>query len=118
MAVKLDRWEGAEERSRDEVFAELYESSYPSLVKYCRGLRGSYSRVAAGAMAGLAYFPRRGARRRFGLWAHHTGQLAATSPALAARASDAVAAVVAIAVVSGAPVVNPLPQSNSPERPP
>src|SRR3954452_14648325 len=38
MAVKLDRWEGTEERSRDEVFAELYESSYPSLVKYCRGL--------------------------------------------------------------------------------
>src|SRR3954453_9912322 len=38
MAVKLDRWESAEERSRDEVFAELYESSYPSLVKYCRGL--------------------------------------------------------------------------------
>ena len=40
MAVKLDRWEGAEERSRDEVFAELYEGSYPSLVKYCRGLLG------------------------------------------------------------------------------
>src|SRR5438270_214713 len=40
MAVKLDRWEGAEERSRDEVFAELYESSYPSLVKHCRGLLG------------------------------------------------------------------------------
>src|SRR5438270_9872727 len=38
MAVKLDRWDSAEERSRDEVFAELYESSYPSLVKYCRGL--------------------------------------------------------------------------------
>ena len=41
MAVKLDRWEGAEERSRDEAFAELYESSYPSLVKYCRGLLGN-----------------------------------------------------------------------------
>ena len=40
MAVKLDRWEGAEERSRDDAFAELYESSYPSLVKYCRGLLG------------------------------------------------------------------------------
>src|SRR5947209_14352211 len=253
MAVKLDRWDSAEERSRDEVFAELYESSYPSLVKYCRGLlngsadpeevaqeaflrawmtwdrystsrpfwalvatiarnlcmdhhrhervvstvleqragelslapavtpeecleqdeeyawareamaelcpnhqrilnlreiegwsaddmaaadgttpeaataalyrarqrlRDAYTRVAAGAMAGLAYFPLRGARRRFGLWAHHTGQLAATSPALAARARDAVAAVVAIVVVSGAPVVNPLPQSNAPERPP
>ena len=40
MAVKLDRWEGAKERSRDDAFAELYESSYPSLVKYCRGLLG------------------------------------------------------------------------------
>jgi hypothetical protein len=29
MAIKLERWEGVEERSRDEVFAELYESSYP-----------------------------------------------------------------------------------------
>src|SRR5438270_5107063 len=252
MAVKLDRWEGAEERSRDEVFAELYESSYPSLVKYCRGLLGetadpeevaqeaflrawmtwdryattrpfwalvatiarnlcmdhhrhervvstvleqrageltcspgigpegrveqgeefewarqalaelcpnhqrllhlreldgwscddiaaadgtspeaataalyrarqrlrdAYNRVAAGAMAGLAYFPLRGMRRRFGLWAHYTGQVAASSPALASRAGDAVAAVVAIAVVSGAPVVNPLPQAAAPERP-
>src|SRR4051812_11312323 len=42
MAVKLDRWEGAEERSRDQVFTELYESSYPSLVKYCRGLVGDH----------------------------------------------------------------------------
>jgi len=40
MAVKLDRWEGADEHSRDEAFAELYEASYPSLVKYCRGLLG------------------------------------------------------------------------------
>jgi RNA polymerase sigma-70 factor (ECF subfamily) len=253
MAVKLDRWEGAEERSRDEVFAELYESSYPSLVKYCRGLLGegadpeevaqeaflrawmtwdryattrpfwalvatiarnlcmdhhrhervvstvleqrageltaspgispeerveqgeefewarqalaelcpnhqrllhlreidgwstddiaaadgtspeaataalyrarqrlrdAYNRVAAGAMAGLAYFPLRGVRRRFGLWAHSTGQLAASSPALVSRAGDAVATVVAIAVVSGTPVVNPLPQADAPERPP
>ena len=252
MAVKLDRWEGAEERSRDDAFAELYESSYPSLVKYCRGLLGdgadpeevaqeaflrawmtwdryattrpfwalvatiarnlcmdhhrhervvstvleqragelssspsitpeerleqdeeyewarqalaelcpnhqrllhlreidgwscddiaaadgtspeaataalyrarqrlrdAYNRVAAGAMAGLAYFPLRGMRRRFGLWAHYTGQVAASSPALASRAGDAVATVVAIAVVSGAPVVNPLPQAAAPERP-
>ena len=40
MAVKLDRWDGAAEQSRDQAFAELYESSYPSLVKYCRGLLG------------------------------------------------------------------------------
>src|SRR5947207_8308091 len=252
MAVKLDRWEGAEERSRDDAFAELYESSYPSLVKYCRGLLGenadpeevaqeaflrawmtwdryatsrpfwalvatiarnlcmdhhrhervvstvleqragelssspgitpeerleqdeeyewarramaelcpnhqriinlreiegwsaddiaaadgttseaataalyrarqrlrdAYNRVAAGALAGLAYFPLRGMRRRVGLWAHYTSQAAATSPSLVSHASDAVAAVVAIAVVSGAPVVNPLPQAAVPDRP-
>jgi RNA polymerase sigma-70 factor (ECF subfamily) len=253
MAVKLDRWEGAEERSRDEVFAELYESSYPSLVKYCRGLlnggsgdpeeiaqeaflrawmtwerystsrpfwalvatiarnlcmdhhrhervvdltlqqragelsslptatpeerleqdeelrwasealselcpnhqrllrlrevdglscdaiaasegttveattaalyrarlrlRDAYNRVAAGAMAGMAVFPFRGARRRFGWWAHLSSQAAATSPGLAARAGDAVATVVAIAVVSGAPVVNPVPQTSPVDQP-
>jgi RNA polymerase sigma-70 factor, ECF subfamily len=251
MAVKLDRWEGAHERSRDETFAELYESSYPSLVKYCRGLLGpgsdpegvaqeaflrawmtwdryatsrpfwalvatiarnlcmdhhrhervvstvleqranelssapgstpeerleqdeeyqwarqamaelcpshqriinlreiegwsaddiaaedgtsteaataalyrarqrlrdAYSRVAAGAMSGLAYFPLRGMRRRFGLWAHYTGQATAASPGLVSHASDALAAVVAIAVVSGAPVINPLPQPSVPDR--
>jgi len=253
MAVKLDHWEGAEERSRDEAFAELYESSYPSLVKYCRGLLGdsadpeevaqeaflrawmtwdryatsrpfwalvatiarnlcmdhhrhervvstvleqragelssspgitpeerieqdeeyewarqalaelcpnhqriislreiegwtaddmaaadgttseaataalyrarqrlrdAYNRVAAGALSGLAYFPLRGMRRRFGLWSHWTAQAAATSPGFVSHASDAVAAVVAIAVVSGAPVVNPLPQAAVADRPP
>jgi RNA polymerase sigma-70 factor (ECF subfamily) len=252
MAVKLDRWESAEERSRDEVFAELYESSYPSLVKYCRGLlngsadpeevaqeaflrawmtwdrystsrpfwalvatiarnlcmdhhrhervvstvleqragelslapavtpeecleqdeeyawareamaelcpnhqrvlnlreiegwsaddmaaadgttpeaataalyrarqrlRDAYNRVAAGALAGAAIVPLRGMRRRFGLWAHHAGQAAATSPAFVSRASEAVATVVAVAVVTGAPVVNPLPQATAPDRP-
>ncbi|MBV8982896.1 MAG: sigma-70 family RNA polymerase sigma factor [Acidimicrobiia bacterium] len=252
MAVKLDRWEGAEERSRDDAFAELYESSYPSLVKYCRGLLGNgadpeevaqeaflrawmtwdryssnrpfwalvatiarnlcmdhhrhervvsavleqrageltstpgitpeecleqdeeyewarqalaelcpshqriiglreiegwsademaaadgtspeaataalyrarqrlrdaYNRVAAGAMAGLALFPMRGMRRRLGLWAHLTGQATASSPGLVSHAGDAVAAVVAIAVVSGAGVVNPLPQQSVPDRP-
>ena len=252
MAVKLDRWEGAEERSRDEAFAELYESSYHSLVKYCRGqlgntadpeevaqeaflrawitwdryatsrpfwalvatiarnlcmdhhrhervvttvleqrageltmapgitpeerleqdeeyewarqalaelcpshqriislreiegwsaddialadgttpeaataalyrarqrLRDAYNRVAAGALAGLAYFPLRGMRRRFGLLAHYTTHAAVTSPGLVSHASDAVAAVVAIAVVSGAPVVNPLPQPAVADRP-
>jgi RNA polymerase sigma-70 factor (ECF subfamily) len=252
MAVKLDRWVGSEERSRDDVFAELYESSYPSLVKYCRGLigdnadpeevaqeaflrawmswdrysssrpfwalvatiarnlcmdhhrhervvstvleqragelsssptitpdefleqdeeyrwaaealaqlcpnhqrllrlreidgwsadeiaaadgtsveaataalyrarqrlRDAYNRVAAGAMAGFALFPFRGIRRRFGLWAHLTGQAAASSPALAARAGDAVATVVAIAVVSGSPIVNPIPQAATAEQP-
>ncbi len=252
MAVKLDRWEGAEERSRDEAFAELYEASYPSLVKYCRGLLGNgadpeevaqeaflrawmrwdryssnrpfwalvatiarnlcmdhhrhervvstvleqragelsstagatpeefleqdeqyewarqalaelcpshqrilnlreiegwsaddiaaadgtspeaataalyrarqrlrdaYNRVAAGALSGLAYFPLQGMRRRFGLWAHYSGQAASTSPAFVTHASDAVAAIVAIAVVSGAPVVNPLPQATVPDRP-
>ncbi|MBV8162236.1 MAG: sigma-70 family RNA polymerase sigma factor [Acidimicrobiia bacterium] len=254
MAVKLDRWEGADERSRDEAFAELYESSYPSLVKYCRGLLGegagadpeevaqeaflrawmtwdryaasrpfwalvatiarnlcmdhhrhervvnmvleqragelssapsgtpeerleqdeeyvwarralaelcpnhqrilslreiegwsaddiaaadgtspeaataalyrarqrlrdAYNRVAAGALAGVALFPLRGMRRRLGLWAHYGGQAAASSPGLVSHASDAVAAVVAIAVVSGAPVVNPLPRATAPDRP-
>jgi RNA polymerase sigma-70 factor (ECF subfamily) len=252
MAVKLDRWEGAEERSRDDAFAELYEASYPSLVKYCRGLLGTgadpeevaqeaflrawmswdrystsrpfwalvatiarnlcmdhhrhervvstvleqrggelsfapgatpeefleqgeeyewarqalaelcpshqriislreiegwsaddiaaadgtspeaataalyrarqrlrdaYNRVAAGALSGLAYFPLRGMRRRFGIWAHYSSQAAASSPSLVSHASDAVAAVVAIAVVSGAPVVNPLPQATVPDRP-
>jgi RNA polymerase sigma-70 factor (ECF subfamily) len=253
MAVKLDRWDGAPEQSRDEAFTDLYESSYPSLVKYCRGLLGdgadpeevaqeaflrawmrwdryasnrpfwalvatiarnlcmdhhrhervvstvleqragelsfspgvtpeeyveqdeefewarqalaelcpshqrilslreiegwsaddiaaadgttpeaataalyrarqrlrdAYNRVAAGAMAGLAYFPLRGARRRLGLWAHLTGQTAATSPALVSRASEAVATVVALAVVTGAPVVgNPLSQATAPDRP-
>src|SRR6266480_3591053 len=240
MAVKLDRWEGAEERSRDEVFAELYESSYPSLVKYCRGLLGdgadpeevaqeaflrawmtwdryattrpfwalvatiarnlcmdhhrhkrvvaavlqhrageltstasatpderiieeeeyqwasealshqcpnhqrllhlreiegmscdevaeaegtspeaataalyrarqrlrdAYNKVAAGAMAGAVLIPFRGVRRRFGLWAHLTGNAASSSPALVARAGETVATVVAIAVVSGSPVL-------------
>src|SRR5436305_2708053 len=252
MAVKLDRWESADERSRDDAFAELYESSYPSLVKYCRGLLGgsadpeevaqeaflrawmtwdrystsrpfwalvatiarnlcmdhhrhervvttvleqrageltmvpgitpeerleqdeeyewarqalaelcpshqriislreiegwsaddialadgttseaataalyrarqrlrdAYNRVAAGALSGLGYFPLRGMRRRFGLWAHYTSQAAATSPSLVSHATDAVAAVVAIAVVSGAPVVNPLPQPAVADRP-
>jgi len=252
MAVKLDRWEGADEHSRDEAFAELYEASYPSLVKYCRGLLGgaadpeevaqeaflrawttwdrystnrpfwalvatiarnlcmdhhrharvvstvleqrageltsapgatpeerleadeeyewarralaelcpshqrilnlreiegwsadeiatadgttpeaataalyrarqrlrdAYNRVAAGALGGLAYFPLRGARRRLGLFAHYSSQAAATSPGLVSHAADAVAAVVAIAVVSGAPVVNPLPQPAVPDRP-
>src|SRR5205823_12429901 len=49
MAVKLDRWEGAEERSRDDAFAELYESSYPSLVKYCRGPLGENADPEQGA---------------------------------------------------------------------
>src|SRR4051794_32370947 len=252
MAVKLDRWEGTGEQSRDEAFADLYESSYPSLVKYCRGLLGdgadpeevaqeaflrawmswdryssnrpfwalvatiarnlcmdhhrharvvstvleqragelssspgatpeefleqdeeyewarqalaelcpshqriislrevegwsaddiaavdgttpeaataalyrarqrlrdAYNRVAAGALAGVAFVPLRGMRRRFGLWAHHTGQAAASSPALVSRAGEAVVAVVAVAVVTGAPVVNPLPQAAAPDRP-
>jgi RNA polymerase sigma-70 factor (ECF subfamily) len=252
MAVKLDRWDGAPEQSRDEAFTDLYESSYPSLVKYCRGLLGdgadpeevaqeaflrawmrwdryasnrpfwalvatiarnlcmdhhrhervvstvleqragelsfspgvtpeesveqgeefewarqalaelcpnhqrilnlreiegwsaddiaaadgttpeaataalyrarqrlrdAYNRVAAGAMAGLAYFPLRGARRRVGLWAYFTGQTAATSPAVVSRASEAVVAAVALAVVAGAPVVNPLPQATAPDSP-
>src|SRR5437764_621987 len=56
-------------------------------------------------------------RRRFGLWAHHTGQAAASSPALVSRAGEAVVAVVAVAVVTGAPVVNPLPQAAAPDRP-
>ena len=252
MAVKLDRWEGADERSRDEAFAELYESSYPSLVKYCRGLLGvgadpeelaqeaflrawttwdryatsrpfwalvatiarnlcmdhhrhervvsavleqragelssapgstpeerleqgeeyewarraltelcpshqriinlreiegwsaddmaaadgtspeaataalyrarqrlrdAYNRVAAGALGGVALVPLRGLRRRFGVWAHYASQATAGSPAIVSRAGEAVAAVVAIAVVSGAPVVNPLPQAAAPDRP-
>ena len=252
MAVKLDRWEAVDERSRDDLFAELYESSYPSLVKYCRGLLGkgadpeevaqeaflrawttwdryatsrpfwalvatiarnlcmdhhrhervvstvleqragelssapavtpeerleqdeeyawarralaelcpnhqrilhlreiegwsaddiaaadgtspeaataalyrarqrlrdAYHRVAAGALAGLAYFPVRGMRRRLGVWAHYGGQTAATSPGLAAHASNAVAAVVAIAVVSAAPVVNAPPPTAAADRP-
>jgi len=252
MAVKLDRWDGALEQSRDESFADLYESSYPSLVKYCRSLLGdgadpeevaqeaflrawmtwdryatsrpfwalvatiarnlcmdhhrhervvstvleqrageltssptitpeerieqdeeyewarqalaelcpnhqrvinlreiegwsaddmaaadgtspeaataalyrarqrlrdAYNRVAAGALAGVAWLPLRDVRRRFGLWAHLTGQATATSPAFVSRASEAVATVVAIAVVSGAPVVNPLPQTTASDRP-
>jgi RNA polymerase sigma-70 factor (ECF subfamily) len=252
MAVKLDRWESAGEQSRDQVFTELYESSYPSLVKYCRGLlngsadpeevaqeaflrawmtwdrystsrpfwalvatiarnlcmdhhrhervvstvleqragelisapavtpeerleqdeeyawareamaglcpnhqrilnlrdiegwsaddiaavdgtspeaataalyrarqrlRDAYNRVAAGALAGAAFLPVRSMRRRFGLWAHHAGQAAATSPTLISRAGEAVATVVAVAVVTGAPVVNPLPQATAPDRP-
>ena len=252
MAVKLDRWDGAAEQTRDDAFAELYESSYPSLVKYCRGLLGdgadpeevaqeaflrawmtwdryatsrpfwalvatiarnlcmdhhrhervvstvleqragelttspgitpeerveqdeeyewarqalaelcpnhqrvinlreiegwsaddmaaadgttteaaaaalyrarqrlrdAYNRVAAGALAGLSWFPLRDARRRFGLWAHFTGQTAATSPTVVSRASEAVATVVALAVVTGAPVVNPLPHATAPDRP-
>jgi RNA polymerase sigma-70 factor, ECF subfamily len=252
MAVELDRWEGVGERSRDEAFAELYESSYPSLVKYCRGLLGdgadpegvaqeaflrawtawdrysssrpfwalvatiarnlcmdhhrharvvadvleqrageltstpgitpeerleqdeeyewarqamaelcpshqriislreiegwsaddlaaadgttteaataalyrarqrlrdAYNRVAAGALGGLAYFPLRGMRRRIGLFAHYTSQAAVTSPGLVSHAGDAIAAVVAIAIVSGAPVVNPVPQPALPDRP-
>src|SRR4051794_22599720 len=252
MAVKLDRWEGTGEQSRDEAFADLYESSYPSLVKYCRGLLGdgadpeevaqeaflrawmswdryssnrpfwalvatiarnlcmdhhrharvvstvleqragelssspgatpeefleqdeeyewarqalaelcpshqriislreiegwsaddvaaadgtspeaataalyrarqrlrdAYNRVAAGALSGVAFFPLRGMRRRVGLWAHQSGQVAASSPTLISHASDAVVAVVALAVVSGAPVVNPLPQATVPDRP-
>src|SRR4051794_36294988 len=252
MAVKLDRWEGTGEQSRDEAFADLYESSYPSLVKYCRGLLGdgadpeevaqeaflrawmswdryssnrpfwalvatiarnlcmdhhrharvvstvleqragelssspgitpeerleqdeeyewarqalaelcpshqrilnlrevegwsadelaaadgtsteaataalyrarqrlrdAYSRVAAGALGSLAYFPLRGMRRRIGLFAHYTGQAAVTSPGLVSHAGDAIAAVVAIAVVSGAPVVNPVSQPARPDRP-
>src|SRR3954469_15460543 len=251
MAVKLDRWEGADEQSRDEVFSELYESSYPSLVKYCRGLlngsadpeavaqeaflrawmrwdryatsrpfwalvatiarnlcmdhhrhervvstvleqragelssaagatpeefleqdeqyewarqalaelcpshqrilglreiegwsaddvaaadgtspeaataalyrarqrlRDAYNRVAAGALAGAGLFSFRGVRRRFELWAHHTSQAAATSPALFSRAGEAVATVLAVAVVTGAPVVNPLPRTAAPDR--
>jgi len=252
VAIKLDRWDGADERSRDDAFAELYETSYPSLVKYCRGLLGpgtdpeevaqeaflrawmtwdryatsrpfwalvatiarnlcmdhhrhervvstvleqrageltstpgitpeerveqdeeyewarqaladlcpnhqriinlreiegwsadeiaaedgttpeaataalyrarqrlrdAYNRVAAGALSGLAYFPLRGMRRRVGILAHYTSQATASSPGFVSHASDAVAAVVAIAVVSGAPVLNPLPQSSVPDRP-
>src|SRR5205807_4594262 len=116
--LTLREIEGLSCESIAEVEGTSPEVVAATLYRARQRLRDAYNRVAAGAMAGIAYFPLRGARRRFGLWAHHTGQLAATSPAPAARASDAVAAVVAIAVVSGAPIVNPLPQSNAPERPP
>src|SRR5438270_1335837 len=112
---EIDGWSADDIAAADGTSPE---AATAALYRARQRLRDAYNRVAAGAMAGLAYFPLRGARRRFGLWAHHTGQLAATSPALVSRAGDAVATVVAIAVVSGSPVVNPLPQADAPERPP
>jgi hypothetical protein len=93
------------------------EAATAALYRARQRLRDAYNRVAAGALAGAAIVPLRGMRRRFGLWAHHAGQAAATSPAFVSRASEAVATVVAVAVVTGAPVVNPLPQATAPDRP-
>src|SRR5438270_306408 len=111
---EIDGWSADDIAAADGTSPE---AATAALYRARQRLRDAYNRVAAGAMAGLAFFPLRDMRRRFGLWAHHTGQMAATSPALVSRAGDAVATVVAIAVVSGAPVVNPLPQAAAPGRP-
>ncbi|MBV8982100.1 MAG: hypothetical protein JO086_14450, partial [Acidimicrobiia bacterium] len=91
------------------------EAATAALYRARQRLRDAYHRVAAGAMAGVAWLP--SMRRRLELWAHLTGQAASSSPGFVSHAGDAVAAVVAIAVVSGAGVVNPLPQPSVPDRP-
>src|SRR5205807_9484432 len=90
------------------------ESARAALYRARQRLREAYNRAAAGALSIAAFAPLRDARRRLEWWLHSASQLASASPAITARAGDAIAAVVAVAVVSAGAsaqgTVTPVPQ--------
>jgi RNA polymerase sigma-70 factor (ECF subfamily) len=94
------------------------ESVRGSLYRARRNLREAYARMAAGGLAAIVLGPLRRLRLRVGLWVHRASQAAASSPALAARAGDALAALVALAVLtSGAPALIQAGDGTSPAVP-
>jgi RNA polymerase sigma-70 factor, ECF subfamily len=101
-----------------EAEGTTVESVRGSLYRARQHLRQAYARMAEGGPAAVLLLPLRRLRHRAGIVVNRFAQAASASPALAARAGDALAALVALALVtSGAPVLTHARGSGAPTAP-